>query len=220
MVALLAIGHLVGTRQLADADQSVGQAGVAEYMISKDFARHAGEQVLFESRELLVSAPAYRAAIKDVLARVEAAGLVTQIQSPLDPRFANQISANGQAALLQFQITGTIADSATRVVPVLNAVNAAAAAHPGIQIAETGTASINKSVNDTVLRDLHQPLVRRDGAGQLGDAADRPCGWRGLLDVLRQTATREARGRSLPGSSSPERVRGPHLASSRSQNVR
>jgi len=125
-------------------------------MISKDFARHAGEQVLFESSGLRVSAPPYRAAIKDVLTRIEATGLVTQIQSPLDQRFANQISANRQAALLQFQILGTIADSATRVVPVLQAVNAAAAAHPGIQIAETGTASINKSVNDTVLRDLHR----------------------------------------------------------------
>jgi RND superfamily putative drug exporter len=125
-------------------------------MISRDFARHAGEQVLFESNGVRVNTPAFRAAIKDVLTRIEATGLVTQIQSPLDQRFANQISANKQAALLQFQILGTIADSATRVVPVLQAVNAAAAAHPGIQIAETGTASINKSVNDTVLRDLHR----------------------------------------------------------------
>src|SRR5215472_12637631 len=104
VVVLLAMGHLVGTRQLADADQSVGQSGVAEHMISKDFARHAGEQVLFESSGLRVSAPPYRAAIKDVLTRIEATGLVTQIQSPLDQRFANQISANRQAALLQFQI--------------------------------------------------------------------------------------------------------------------
>jgi RND superfamily putative drug exporter len=156
VLALLATGHLVGTHQLGDADQSVGQSGRAEQMISRDFARHAAEQVLFESTSLRVSSPAYRAAIKDVLTRVKATGLVTEIQSPLDRRFANQISANGRAALLQFQITGTIADSATRVPPVLAAVHAAAVAHPRVQIAETGAASINKAVNDTVLRDLHR----------------------------------------------------------------
>src|SRR5215472_4677661 len=101
VLALLATGHLVGTRQLGDADQSVGQSGRAEQMISRDFARHAGEQVLFESASMRVSAPAYRAAINDVLTRIKATGLVTQIQSPLDARFANQISANRRAALLQ-----------------------------------------------------------------------------------------------------------------------
>ena len=43
---------------------------------------------------------------------------VTQIQSPLDPRFADQVSATRHAALLQFRITGGVSDSATRVVPV------------------------------------------------------------------------------------------------------
>ena len=91
-----------------------------------------------------------------MLSRIQATGRVTQIQSPLDPRFANQISATRHAALLQFRITGNIGDSATRVVPVLAAVQAAAAAHPQVQIAETGDASISKAVNDTVLRDLHR----------------------------------------------------------------
>src|SRR5215469_11138257 len=68
---LLATGHLVGTRQLADADQSVGQSGVAEHMISKNFARHADEQVLFESSSQRVTAPAFRAAIQDVVTKIE-----------------------------------------------------------------------------------------------------------------------------------------------------
>ena len=39
-------------------------------------------------------------------------------------------------------------------MPVLAAVQAAAAAHPQIQIAETGDGTINKAVNDTIFRDL------------------------------------------------------------------
>jgi uncharacterized membrane protein YdfJ with MMPL/SSD domain len=149
-------GHLTGTVQLSNADQSVGQDGQAEQMISRDFSQHATEQVLFDSRSLRVSAPAYQAAIRDVLARIQATGRVLQIHLPLDPAYANQVSANRHAALLQFEVVGNITDSATTVVPVLAAVQAAAAAHPQIQIGETGDAGIAKAVDDTVLRDLHR----------------------------------------------------------------
>jgi uncharacterized membrane protein YdfJ with MMPL/SSD domain len=149
-------GHLAGTQQLSNADQSVGQAGQAEQMMSRDFVRHANESVLFDSRTLTVSSPAYRAAIQDVLTRIRATGRAVEFRSPLDPRFANQVSASRHAALLQFQVTGSVSDSATTVVPVLAAVDGAAAAHPQIQIAEAGDASIMKAVNDTVLRDLRR----------------------------------------------------------------
>jgi hypothetical protein len=99
-------------------------------MISRNYPRHAVEDVLFESSSLRVTDPAYQAAIRDMLSRIQATGRVTQIQSPLDPRFANQVSATRHAALLQFRITGSVNDSAARVVPVLAAVQTAAAAHP------------------------------------------------------------------------------------------
>jgi len=153
---LLVAGHLATTRLLSTTQESVGQSGQAEQMISRNFAQHANESVLFDSATLEVGSPAYQAAIRDVVARIDATGRVTQVRSPLEPGFRNQISADHHAALLQFQVTGSYGDSATTVVPVLAAVHAAAAAHPQIQIAETGDASISKAVNDTVLRDLHR----------------------------------------------------------------
>jgi uncharacterized membrane protein YdfJ with MMPL/SSD domain len=156
VVVLMVAGHLAGTLQLPNGAQNVGPSAQAEQMISRDFPRHAVEDVLFESSSLRVGDPAYRAAIRDVLGRIQATERVTQIQSPLDPRFANQVSATRHAALLQFRITGSVSDSATRVVPVLAAVRDAAAAHPRVRIAETGDASINKAIDDTVLRDLHR----------------------------------------------------------------
>ena len=156
VVILLVTGHLAGTVQLPLSQTGSGQAGQAEQMMSRNFPRHATEFVLFDSGRLPVGAPAYQAAIKDVLARLQATGRVTQIHSPLDHAYANQISANRHAALLQFQVTGNINDDATQVVPVLAAVQAAAAAHPQIKIAETGDASITKAVNDTIFRDLRR----------------------------------------------------------------
>ena len=156
VVVLMVAGHLAGTIQLPNGAQNVGPSAQAEQMISRDFPRHAVEDVLFDSPTLGVGDPAYQAAIRDVLSRIQATGRVTQIQSPLDPRFANQVSATRHAALLQFRLTGSVSDSASRVVPVLAAVRDAAAAHPQVRIAETGDASISKAVDDTVLRDLHR----------------------------------------------------------------
>jgi putative drug exporter of the RND superfamily len=96
-------GVMAGTLQLPYGAQNVGPSGQAEQMISRDFPRHAVEDVLFDSPGLRVGDPAYRAAISDVLSRIQATGRVTQIQSPLDPRFANQVSATRHAALLQFR---------------------------------------------------------------------------------------------------------------------
>ena len=156
VVVLLLAGHMAGTFQLPDSQTGSGQDLQASEMMARDFPQHATEYVLFDSRGLQVGAPAFQAAIRDVLARIQATGRVTQIHSPLDPAYANQVSADRHAALLQFQVTGNINDDATQVVPVLAAVQAAAAAHPQIQIAETGQASIDKALNDTLLRDLHR----------------------------------------------------------------
>ena len=116
VAALLAVGHLVGTAQLPNSETSSGQALQAQQMMSRDFTLRANEFVLFDSRSLPIGAPAYRAAIRDVLTRIEATGRVTQIRSPLDPRFTNQISASRHAALLQFQITGNVGDAVGRGV--------------------------------------------------------------------------------------------------------
>jgi putative drug exporter of the RND superfamily len=156
VVVLLVAGHQAGTRQLSNADESVGQAGQAEQMMSRNFVQRATEYVLFESKTLRFGAAAYDAAIRDLTARIEATGRVTQIRSPLDPRFANQISSSRHAALLEFEVRGSMSNSATAVVPVLAAVRSAGAAHPDVQIAETGDASITKAVNDAVLTDLHR----------------------------------------------------------------
>jgi len=156
VVILLVTGHEAGIRQLDNTAYNVGQSGQAEQMMSRNFARHANEYVLFDSRMLRVTAPAYQAAIRDVQRRIEATGRVTQVRSPLVPRYSNQVSASRHAALLEFQITGAVSKSAATVVPVMAAVHAAAARYPRIQIAETGDASISRAVNDTVLTDLRR----------------------------------------------------------------
>ncbi len=78
VVVLMVTGHLAGTIQLPAGAQNVGQSGRAEQMISRDFPRLAAEDVLFDSASLRVGDPAYQAAIRDVLNRIQATGRVTQ----------------------------------------------------------------------------------------------------------------------------------------------
>ena len=54
VVVLMVTGHLAGTLQLPYGAQNVGPSGRAEQMISRDFPRHAVEDVLFESSSLRV----------------------------------------------------------------------------------------------------------------------------------------------------------------------
>jgi putative drug exporter of the RND superfamily len=144
---------MAGTVKLPASETGSGETGVAQQMMSRDFPQRASEYVLFESK-LPTGSPVFRAAVTDTIARIEATGRVTGVQSPLDPRFAGQEAPH--AALLQFELTGNLNDEATRVVPVLDAVQAAARSHPQVSIAETGDATITKAIDDTVLRDLHR----------------------------------------------------------------
>jgi uncharacterized membrane protein YdfJ with MMPL/SSD domain len=153
---LLIAGRAVGTQKVQDADMAVGESGRAQRAIVSNFDEHASEYVLFTSKALTAASPEFRAAIRDVVTGIEATGKVENVQSPLDPANAQQISASGHAALVQFQIPGDSAAAVKRVTAVSAAVRAAAAAHPQLQIAESGDASISKAVDDTVLRDLHR----------------------------------------------------------------
>jgi len=155
IVIAVVAGGAVGTNKLHDGDQAVGEAGRAQHTIAGAFEQHADEQVLLHSSKTTVSEdPQYQAAIRDVVARVQGTELALDVRSPLDERYRNQVSADGHSALVTFQVAGTMDDAATTIPPVLQAVQAAAAAHPGYDIAEAGDASIHKALNDTAGKDF------------------------------------------------------------------
>ena len=55
-------------------------------MMSRDFTGHANEYVLFDSQSLRVGSPGYQAAIRDVLARIQATGRVLRFARHSTPR--------------------------------------------------------------------------------------------------------------------------------------
>jgi RND superfamily putative drug exporter len=115
---------------------------VADQIQAQQFPRtRAGEDVLFESRNGPIAATDYRAAVSDLVARLERIPAVAEIESPLEPGNRDRISKDGRAALLSFMITGDPVTAQDRVAPALAATAAVARAHPGLFIAARASAA-------------------------------------------------------------------------------
>jgi uncharacterized membrane protein YdfJ with MMPL/SSD domain len=153
VVVAFALGIVSGTTQIEYATSGVGESGRVDKLLHEEFQQPAGESVLLQSDELTVKDPAFRAAVDDVVARVSALEVVTNVRSPLDPENAGQIGQGGRAALVDFEITGDPDDATTRIDPVVAAVREAQEANPELFIGSFGV-SADKEVEGAFMDDL------------------------------------------------------------------
>jgi uncharacterized membrane protein YdfJ with MMPL/SSD domain len=93
------------------------------------------------------------------VARLSHARSVAAIKSPLAAGNQGQLSKNGRAALLTFQITGDPATAKDRVAPALAATAAVHAAHPNLFIGEFGEGSANKAIDKRITEDFQRAEV-------------------------------------------------------------
>jgi RND superfamily putative drug exporter len=152
MVAALAVGGQVGTKNVDPNTSGPGESGRMDRILDAGFKQPAGESVLIQSRSVRAGAPVFDSAVEDVVARVSKVAAVQNVRSPLDPGRAGQIAKDGHAALVEFEIRGDKAKAGDKIGPVLNSVADAQRAHPGFFIGEFGDASSVKAV-DTAFAD-------------------------------------------------------------------
>ena len=151
-----AIGSAAGMVTLKAGEGENGESRLADQTLAAQFPRErAAEVVLIESRRGAV-ATSGRAAIDDLAARLSHVPPVAAIKSPLDPGNQGQVSKDGHAALLTFQIAGDPTTAQDRVAPALAATAAVQAAHPGLFIGEFGDASANKAINKRLAQDFRK----------------------------------------------------------------
>jgi len=152
VVILVALGSAVGTTQISDVDQFSGESHRAEVALHRAGLRPVKEVVFVQSDKLTVKDPAFRAAVADVSRRLSGVKYVEHVRSPLRP--GGDVSADGHAALVNFEIAGDSNEARERVDPTLAAVAAAQARHPGLDIEQFGSASAGKAVTATIGDDL------------------------------------------------------------------
>src|SRR5262249_34121192 len=80
--------------------------------------------------------------------RVSREADVRNVRSPLVPGNADQISRDRHSALVGFDVRGEIDKAPDKIDPIVDAVAAARAAHPGFFIGEVGDARAPKAVED------------------------------------------------------------------------
>jgi uncharacterized membrane protein YdfJ with MMPL/SSD domain len=158
VIAAFAIGGAVGTNTLQQDQLGVGESGRADDTIQRAFPRSADELVLIQSDTATATDPSFRAAVADVQRRLEKVPYAEDFESPYAAGNQGQISADGRSALLRFKIVGDDDETQERVGPALQAVSDAQAANPGFTFGETGDASVNKQLNDSINDDFKQAL--------------------------------------------------------------
>jgi uncharacterized membrane protein YdfJ with MMPL/SSD domain len=152
----LAIGSVVGTRQLGDNEGIPGESGRAQRILDASFETPAAEIVLLQSDTLTTKSPAFRAAVDDVARSVSALPAVTNVRSPLARGNADQISADGRSAMVLFDIRGDPETAEERIDPVIAAVDRLKAEHSRVFIGSFGMATADRQIGDSIAEDLER----------------------------------------------------------------
>ena len=152
LIVFMVGNNVVGTTQISDLDQLSGEAHEAEVALDRAGMRPVEEVVFMQSDKLTVEDPEFQAAVEDVTGRLSQIPYVENVKSPLTGD--SEVSADGHAALVGFEIRGDSLEARERVVPALAAVAAVQADHPSLDVEQFGGASANKAVNETITEDL------------------------------------------------------------------
>jgi uncharacterized membrane protein YdfJ with MMPL/SSD domain len=154
VLVVFALGGLAGTKTIDPNEPGPGESGRMDRILDEGFEQPAGESVLIQSSTLEVADSGFAAVIEDVVRRLEPLGVVENVSSPLDPENASQISADGRAALVEFEIRGDPDDAVDKIGPVLDRVNVAQQVHPEFFIGEFGDASAQDRIETAFTDDL------------------------------------------------------------------
>jgi putative drug exporter of the RND superfamily len=147
----IALGMAAGTHKLADSEQSTGETARAERILAAaGFNTPAYESVLVRSASGTNADPGFRAAVADVVAKLKTMPQVTNLRTG----GPGEISKDGRAQLIQFDMRGKLDTADSRVQPLLDAVAELQRQHPDFTVAEFGIASATHELNDTIGQDF------------------------------------------------------------------
>ncbi len=155
IVAAAVIGGAVGMQKLDDDELGIGESGRAQQIVNAgDFRDSADESVFVESESATASDPAFRAVVADVTAALAGKEGVSNVRSPLDEDGANLVSADGHAALIQFELADDAEQATETVKPILAAVADVQSANPEFRVEQFGAASATLALDDTIGKDF------------------------------------------------------------------
>src|SRR4051794_31417239 len=165
VVVATLVGGALGTKTFSWQDNGPGESGRADKAIYHGFPKHASETVLIQAHDGSVTGAArgsrgaadsmaFRAAVRDVEARLRATPNVSNIQSPYAAGNAGRISHDGRSVLVGFDLAGDYKQAKDNVAAPLAAVAAAEKDHADLRIEEFGDASSGKALDKLFQNDF------------------------------------------------------------------
>jgi uncharacterized membrane protein YdfJ with MMPL/SSD domain len=149
VVAALAIGTVVGTKEIDQQDANVGQSHKADKILQKGFpqADPQTEIVLIESTKHVADHPEFRATIDDVVAAVQGNPEIKNLKNPLDAGNGDLISRDRHAVMVSWDMRGEYDHATTKIDAIQRAVDKAGGRHPGYYVGEAGSISSGKALD-------------------------------------------------------------------------
>jgi len=148
VVLALALGMIVGTKQLKAEDANTGGSGKAEKILEKGFPQSDAqtEFVVMQSATRTVDDPAFRATVADVVRQVKGDAATKHFKSPFDKGNGDQISKDRRTAIVTWDMKGTT-DQAQKKIDPIEARVAVAAARSGLARRRSREASAWRSAS-------------------------------------------------------------------------
>jgi RND superfamily putative drug exporter len=152
-------GNAIGTENIADEDQGVGESRSADQAEAAAFPDRADETVLVQNESIAADDPQFRAVVDDAVSELKGTENVVGVKSPYDAD-NGQISADGHSALVTFKIPEPPDNSDTEVADLVEAplatVSSLDDAHPDFRIEQFGDASADKALDESFEEDFQR----------------------------------------------------------------
>ena len=109
-----------------------------------------------QSKALTIDARAFRATVDDVVGAVKPFTTIKNLRSPLDAGHADQISADGHTALVEWDMKGDYKLATAHIDAITAATDKVAKAHPSFYVGEAGSISSGKALDKMFNEQLAQ----------------------------------------------------------------
>ena len=155
------LGGMVGTKTLADEEVGNGESKRGDQIVeAAGFPDRSGETVLVQGKDgLKVGDPEFTAVVGDVVTRLGQTEGVKNIESPLEPEFAGNVSDDGRSVLVNFELPGDEDEAKEAVDAPLATVAALQKEHPEVQLGQFGDASAEKEIGEAFEKDFQKAEV-------------------------------------------------------------
>src|SRR3954468_7178184 len=149
IVAAIAVGMTVTTKQIKVEDANVGQSHKADQILKQGFpqADPQTELVVVQSATKTVDDPAFRATVADVVRSVEGDPATKNFRSPLTAGHSDQISKDRRTVIVTWDMKGTSEVAQKKIDAIEARVAASGARHPGFFVGEAVSASSGKALD-------------------------------------------------------------------------